>query len=802
MYHYDRSSARPVYSIDTPPATVSGHLHLGHVYSYSQPDFLARFWRMNGHNVFYPMGYDDNGLPTGRLVEKLTGRTAREMGRQAFVQACEAIGQQYGAEYENLWKRLGLSVDWRHTYRTIDDRALRISQHSFIELYEKDRVERRKAPTIWCPKCGTAIAQAELDDLERSSTFYTLAFKLPSSVSPGGNTLPIATTRPELLPACVAVFVHPDDDRFRELVGQRVTVPLFDQKVPLLADPSADPAKGTGAVMCCTFGDVADVGWWYTHKLPLVEALDAQGCLTHAGGDYAGLPVREARQQIVQALQDQDLLLNQSPTDQTVRVHERCDTPVEYIVTPQWFLRVLDFKNELLQAGEQIAWHPPHMQARYSQWVETLGWDWCLSRQRAFGVPFPVWYCQDCGQVVVASKEELPVAPQERTPSEPCACGSHAFTPERDVMDTWATSSMTPQIAGRWLSDPELYAQIYPMSLRAQAHEIIRTWTFYTIVKSFHHFGAVPWQETAISGWGIAGEGMGKISKSRGGGPMGPIEMIGQYSADAVRYWAASTSLGKDAVISETKVQIGAKLVNKLWNVARFGQRFLLDADAGRPAMPADVIPALTPADRWILARTQQLIRSATTHLRNYDYAAAKSETESYFWTELADNYLEMAKLRLYDETDPARAGALYALDHALLTVLKLFAPFMPHVTEQIYLGLYADREGSPSIHVSQWPTVAPQLEDDTSLATGQVLVEIATAVRRFKSEHSLSLSSELEQVQLIPRQPALAEALREAQADLRSITRARQIIIRTDAPDPELEIVQREGAIIVALAR
>jgi valyl-tRNA synthetase len=340
------------------------------------------------------------------------------------------------------------------------------------------------------------------------------------------------------------------------------------------------------------------------------------------------------------------------------------------------------------------------------------------------------------------------------------------------------------------------------MSLRAQAHEIIRTWTFYTIVKSFHHFGAVPWQETAISGWGIAGEGMGKISKSRGGGPMGPIEMIGQYSADAVRYWAASTSLGKDAVISETKVQIGAKLVNKLWNVARFGQRFLLDADAGRPAMPADVIPALTPADRWILARTQQLIRSATTHLRNYDYAAAKSETESYFWTELADNYLEMAKLRLYDETDPARAGALYALDHALLTVLKLFAPFMPHVTEQIYLGLYADREGSPSIHVSQWPTVAPQLEDDTSLATGQVLVEIATAVRRFKSEHSLSLSSELEQVQLIPRQPALAEALREAQADLRSITRARQIIIRTDAPDPELEIVQREGAIIVALAR
>jgi valyl-tRNA synthetase len=806
VYYYDRASTKPVYSIDTPPATVSGHLHLGHVYSYSHPDFMARFWRMNGYNVFYPMGYDDNGLPTGRLVEKLTGRTAREMERQAFVEQCRAIGGEYGAEYETLWKRMGLSVDWRHTYRTIDDRAVRISQHSFIELYEKGRVERRKAPTIWCPECGTAIAQAELDDLERTSTFYTLAFKLTSSVPLGNVTLPIATTRPELLPACVAVFVHPGDDRYRGLVGQSVTVPLFGQSVPLLEDPDADPDKGTGAVMCCTFGDVADVGWWYTHKLPLVEAIDAQGHLTRAAGDYAGQPVRAARQQIVHSLHERGLLLDQAPTDQTVRVHERCDTPVEYIVTPQWFLRVLDFKQELLQAGEQIAWHPTHMKVRYSQWVENLGWDWCLSRQRAFGVPFPVWYCQACGQIAVADSDELPVDPQEHTPSDPCACGSRCFTPEQDVMDTWATSSLTPQIAGRWLSDPELYRQVYPMSLRAQAHEIIRTWAFYTIVKSFHHFGALPWKETAISGWAIAGEGMGKISKSRGGGPMGPLEMIEQYSADAVRYWAASTSLGKDAVISETKVQMGAKLVNKLWNVARFSQRFLLHAEAGSPAagpaVPADEIPPLSPADRWILARTQQLIRSATTYMHGYDYAAAKSETESYFWAALADNYLEMAKMRLYDESDPAREGALYALDHALLTVLKLFAPFVPHVTERIYLGLFAEREGAPSIHLSPWPTVNPRLENDTDLTSGQVLVEIATAVRRFKSEHSLSLGSELEQMQLVPRQPDLVELLREAKVDLKSITRVRQITLREDAPDPELEVVQQDSAVIVALAR
>jgi valyl-tRNA synthetase len=351
---------------------------------------------MSGYNVFYPMGYDDNGLPTGRLVEKLTGRTARDMDREAFVEQCRTIGGQYGAEYEALWKRLGLSVDWRHTYRTIDDRAVRISQHSFVKLYEKGRIERRKAPTIWCPECRTAIAQAELDDLERTSTFYTLAFRLEE-----GPILPIATTRPELLPACVAVFVHPGDDRYRSLARQRVTVPLFGQSVPLLQDPGADPDKGTGAVMCCTFGDVADVGWWYTHNLPLVEALDAQGHLTAAGGDYAGLPIREAREQIVRELRERGLLLAQEGTDQTVRVHERCDTPVEYIVTPQWFLRVLDYKAELLEAGERVTWHPAHMATRYRQWVENLSWDWCLSRQRAFGVPFPVWYCRECDRASV-----------------------------------------------------------------------------------------------------------------------------------------------------------------------------------------------------------------------------------------------------------------------------------------------------------------------------------------------------------------------------------------------------------------
>jgi valyl-tRNA synthetase len=790
VYRFSLDGDAPLYSIDTPPATVSGHLHMGHAYSYAQTDFYARFWRMNGHNVFYPMGYDDNGLPTGYYVEKTSGVTAHNIGREAFVEKCLAMGEEAGREYRALWERLGLSVDWRHTYRTIDERSQRASQRSFLDLYDKGLIYRNKAPAIWCPKCGTAIAQAELDDLDRESVFYTLAFRLES-----GETLPIATTRPELLPACVAVFVHPDDARFKSLVGQQVTVPLFEQRVPLLEDPDADPEKGTGAVMCCTFGDVTDVAWWRTHHLPLIETIQPSGTLTDAAGDFAGLSIDKARREIVRALQHRGEITEHEAISQSVRVHERCDTPVEYVTTQQWFLRVLDYRERLLEAGEQIAWHPPHMKARYRQWVENLNWDWCLSRQRPFGVPFPLWHCPECEGIVLADKSELPVNPMEHTPPRPCTCGNEALTPEMDVMDTWATSSLTPQIAGGWLEDKNLYAQVYPMTLRPQAHDIIRTWAFYTIVKSVHHFGTVPWQNIAISGWGIAGEGMGKISKSRGGGPMPPMDVIQAYSADAVRYWAASISLGKDAVISEQKIQLGHKLANKLWNVARFSQRFLLEYSP--PAKGK--IPPLSPADRWILSRAQRLIWRTTEHMRNYEHAAAKNETEAFFWTELADNYLEMAKLRLYDETDTGRPSAQFALYHTLLTVLKLFAPFLPYVTERIYRGLYAT-QAVPSIHTSAWPIADGRLEDQASEETGAALVAVATAVRRFKSERNLSLGAELRRIELMTEDQSLAKALHQAKGDLASITRAREVHV-DGQPSPELETIPVDGPLTIALA-
>lgn len=771
VYDFDLDLDREgtvVYSIDTPPPTVSGFLHLGHVYSYSHPDFIARFRRMCGYNVFFPMGFDDNGLPTERLVERRLGQRPEELGRGAFIRACLEASAELELEYEVLWRRLGLSIDWRYTYSTINDLSRRTSQSSFLDLYRKGLAHRRRAPSIWCPHCHTAIAQAEVNDVERQSEFVTLPFRLDN-----GDTLEIATTRPELLPACVAVFVHPDDARHRGLAGHHATVPLFGQSVPVLHDDRADPRKGTGAVMCCTFGDQTDVEWWYTHDLPLREGLDTHGRLTPVAGVFAGKPVAEARQSIGRALEEEHMLLGRRPVSQTVRAHDRCDTAVEYIVTPQWFIAVLDHKEALLAAGEEVKWYPTHMQARYREWVTNLHWDWCISRQRLYGVAFPVWYCTACGEIMVAEEDELPVDPTEQMPARACACGSGSFEPERDVMDTWATSSVSPQIAGRLLTDPALYARVFPFSLRAQAHDIIRTWAFDTIVKSQYHFGQTPWRAALISGWGLAAEGAGKISKSRGGGPMPPMEVVAKYSADAARYWAASTGLGKDATISEEKIQAGAKLVTKLWNVTRFAERFL----EGFQSPPER--PLLSTADRWILSCSQRLIGQATASFEAYDYMGAKNATERFFWGDLCDNYLEMAKKRLYDDSNALHAGTRFTLHHTLLMVSKLFAPILPYVTEEIYQSLFADQE---SIHRSSWPVVDRTLIDEWAETAGQQLVQVASAVRQYKSEQGVSLSTPLAELHLTLQPGELLDAMADAADDISSVTRAARVSISGEA--------------------
>ncbi|MEM8534681.1 MAG: valine--tRNA ligase [Chloroflexota bacterium] len=768
LYEFDPDDPRPIFAIDTPPPTVSGELHIGHVYSYVQAEAMARFWRMQGYNVYYPFGFDDNGLPTERYVEQKHGIRARDIGRAAFIDLCLATSQEVETRFEQFWKSLGFSVDWRMRYSTIDPNARRTSQWSFLDLYRKGLIYQAQEPNPWCAECQTAVAQAEMDDIERTTTFYTLAFQLTGDPN---SILPIATTRPELLAACVAIFVHPDDSRFADMIGQEAITPLFERRIPILADTAVDPEKGSGAVMCCTFGDATDVIWWRTHQLPLIPLVTREGRLSEDGGRYAGLRLQEAREQIIADIRKAGKLLGERATEQSVRVHERCRTPLEILETNQWFIRILDAKEALLEAGRQITWYPAHMQTRYEHWVENLGWDWSISRQRFYGVAFPLWHCDDCGDIILAEEDQLPIDPTTDAPPHTCTCGNRDLRPETDVMDTWATSSVSPQIVGQLCDKPALYKQLFPMQLRPQAHDIIRTWAFYTIVKSHYHSGTIPWETVMISGHGLNPYGH-KLSKSSGNSDLTPTALIGRYDADAVRYWACGGSVGMDQPINEDEMKQGTRLITKLWNASRFIAGHMDDFAPPLDRQP----PTLWPADRALLSWLQRLIEQATERFRTYEYAAARDMTERFFWGTLCDNYLELVKSRLYDTTGAERYAAQWTLYQTLQAILKLFAPILPHITEEIFSHLFAAHEGQQSIHLSPWPHTIEVLIDTEAEQTGEALLALTTHVRRVKSSQQQSLGSPLTHLAITTPNEQLAILLEQSTLDLQSITRAQQL--------------------------
>jgi valyl-tRNA synthetase len=812
IYEFAPDDTRPTFAIDTPPPTVSGELHVGHIYSYVQAEAMARFWRMQGFNVYYPFGFDDNGLPTERFVEKSRGVHARDMGRPAFIAACLEVSREVEDRFETLWTHLGFSVDWRLRYSTIDPKARRISQWSFLDLYRTGRVYRAQAPNPWCVECQTAIAQAEIDDAERTTSFWTLDFGLwieesqeQSKIAIPTSKIAIATTRPELLPACVAVFVHPEDERYQALIGREAIVPLVGRKVPILADPGADPQKGTGAVMCCTFGDSADVAWWRAHDLPLIPLVTRQGRLGEPGGAYAGLTLKQARQQIVADLGAAGALTAERQTQQSVRIHERCKTPLEILETSQWYIRVLDAKEELLAAGRAITWRPAHMLARYEHWVQNLSWDWSISRQRFYGVPFPLWHCDACGAVVLADEAQLPVDPAADAPPRACECGNTALRPEEDVMDTWATSSVSPQIAalrwhdvqgdadGRGVGELAAGTPLAPMQLRPQAHDIIRTWAFYTIAKSHFHFGRLPWQAVMISGHGLDPHGH-SIHKSLGNSPIAPATLLERHGADAVRYWACGGSVGADQPVNEDAMRQGGRLANKLWSASRLvasqlggvqNATFKMQNDAFVDARSTLHFAFLTPADRALLSWLQRLVVRTTECFRGYEYAAARDATERFFWATLCDNYLELVKGRLYDGAPAEREAAQATLALALETVLKLLAPIMPHITEEIYQQLFA-RDGR-SIHLAPWPQANESLLDPEAERAGEALLAIAAAARRFKTAHKLGLGTALSRLTIAASDDALRAMLAASVTDIRSITRAREVLLLPE-PAPNAE--------------
>jgi valyl-tRNA synthetase len=796
IYRYDRDGSSrgsaspgerppgpPVFSVDTPPAYVSAaHLHVGHAMSYSQPDFIVRYRRMRGERVFYPMGFDDNGLPTERYVEQAHGVRAADMPRAEFVRLCLAETQRTGARYEDLWRRLGLSVDWSLRYSTIDARCQRTAQKSFIRLNEAGYLRRASDPILWCPEDRTALAQADVEDLERSSRLHTITF--PGAAS--RKSLSVATTRPELLPGCVALYRNPADPRYAALDGAVARVPLFGYDVPVLADSGVDPGYGTGLMMVCTFGDSEDVLRWRRDGLPLRVVVEPDGRLGPLAGEFAGLRLPQARSAIVQALASAGFLTDSLPVRQVVGVHERCQTPVEFQIRPQWFIAVRENAGRFRARAAELEWIPPFMRRRLEDWIDGLKWDWNITRQRHYGVPFPVWFCASCSLPVLAREADLPVDPlEDKPPVSACpSCGSEELAGDPDVMDTWMTSSLTPQINDGWAeggSDPALA----PMSMRVQAFEIIRTWLFYSVVQSELNFGRAPWRAALISGWGLNEQGK-KISKrdlERHTGADGynryvPDDVLAKYGADALRLWATKGRIGTDLRYNEKDVRTGRKFAVKLWNVGRFLSLNLGDsfdpagAGAYTPPEQRDIV------DRWVLSHLADTVTAATEAFGAHDYMQAHQAASRMFWSVYCDRYLEMIKDRLGSGGAGAHGNAVSArwtLWESYRVLLGLFAPFAPFVTENMYQRFYAACENCLSVHLTSWPAADPRWRSDRS-AVDQMAV-ILDATRVLRSSLQLGSSARLGEVTLQAHSAAAAALIDVIAEPLRLAARANSVV-------------------------
>ena len=827
-YRFDRSNTREhVYSIDTPPPTVSGSLHVGHVFSYTHTDTIARYQRMRGFDVFYPMGWDDNGLPTERRVQNVFGvrcdpslpydpgftppakppKDAIAVSRRNFVELCDRLVAEDEEKFEELWRHLGLSIDWSLTYTTIGKDAQRVSQRAFLRMLQRGEAYQAEAPTLWDVDFRTAVAQAELEDRELDGAYFAVRFHRVD----GGDDVVIETTRPELIPACVALVAHPDDSRFKPLFGASVRTPLFGVEVPVLAHELADPEKGSGIAMICTFGDLTDVTWWRELQLPTRGIVgwdgriisDAPFALDADAGaaweELTGKTIKQAQKAIVELLRSaNELVGDPRPIKHPVKFYERGERPLEIVTTRQWYIRNggrdADLRAALIERGRELQWHPEYMRARYESWIEGLTGDWLISRQRFFGVPFPIWYpvtsdgAPDYEHPLLASEDRLPIDPSSEAPdsyTEDQRGKAGGFVADPDVMDTWATSSLTPQIAAGWEMDADLFSRAYPMDLRPQAHEIIRTWLFSTVVRAHLEFGALPWKHAAISGW-VLDPDRKKMSKSKGN-VVTPMGLLEQYGSDGVRYWAASGRPGTDTAFDDGQMKVGRRLSIKILNASKF--TLGVAGDAGADA--GDITAAL---DRAMLLELADIVDESTQSFESYDYARALERTERFFWG-FCDDYLELVKQRAYGAEDGDggdAASARAALRLALDTLLRLFAPHLPFVTEEVWSWW---REGS--VHRAAWPEAAALRSRGAGgdARVYAVAAEVVGEVRKAKTASQRSLRTEAERVVVHDTAERLA-ALREALADVQEASRAHDIqLAEAETLSVEVELTASDAA-------
>jgi valyl-tRNA synthetase len=829
-YAFDRTRPRAeVFAIDTPPPTVSGSLHIGHVFSYTQTDTIARFWRMRGKHVFYPMGWDDNGLPTERRVQNYYGVRCDpalpddpdfvppedppdppiSVSRRNFVALCHRQTEEDEKVFEQVWRTVGLSIDWQQHYTTIGERAQRASQRAFLRLLARDQAYARTAPTLWDVDFQTAVSHAELEERDRPGAYHRIRFPLAA----GDGAIDIETTRPELLAACVALVAHPDDDRFRGRFGAEVVTPLFGVRVPVVPHELADPEKGSGIAMICTFGDTTDVVWWRELSLPTRAIVGRDGRLlpvdwgspgwesadpAAADRNYASLvgrTVAQAQRQTVALLEESGDLVG-APTSirHPVKFYERGERPLEIVTSRQWFVRTLAMRDRLVERGDELRWYPAHMVQRYRSWVEGLNTDWNISRQRFFGVPFPVWYPvgddgePDLDAPILAPEDRLPVDPSVDVPDgyEEAGRGRPGgFVGDPDVMDTWATSSLTPQIAGGWEDDPDLFRRVFPMDLRPQAHEIIRTWLFSTVVRAELEHGTLPFTDVAVAGW-VLDPDRKKMSKSKGE-VVTPLPLMATHGADAIRYWAASGRPGTDTAFDEGQIKVGRRLAIKILNASRFALGRIAGPEPEDAVVPGPRGAVTAPLDRAVLGRLAGVIEEATAAFEGYDYARSLERTEAFFWS-FCDDYLELVKARAYgspDEEGPASARA--ALGLALSATLRLFAPVLPYVCEEVWSWWQPG-----SVHRSPWPTVAELVgaadaDDEVLSAASAVLGD----VRRAKTTAKRSMRWPVSRLVVAGPAPHLA-AVRAAVGDLTEAAGVDDVeCLEAEEPAVEVELAE-----------